>query len=223
MSNFVNQRLTTLVINREGNYYATVLSTVFSTAFDIPGKACNCSESHSVPWSQPDKLPLCQYHRHCITNTTKLFHKQFLRNTLHVESTGFTNLTLSKIFSFEYKPYMASTEGPCDTAVNHRIRVTIDSISTALCDLNSGLIDSLMNLYDKLENEMWQRDSLSGAREAAEAFKQTTTELKNDAWGTAVSWRCPLVHNKCRIRITEEITIRIKESSINNATISQTK
>lgn len=91
----------------------------------------------------------------------------------------------SEIFSFKKKPYMASTEGPCDTTiVNHRISVTIDSISTALCDLNSGLIDSLMNLYDKLENEMWQRDSLSGAREAAEAFKQTMTALKMDATGT---------------------------------------
>ena len=91
----------------------------------------------------------------------------------------------SEIFIFEYKPYMDSTIGPCDTAtVNHRIRITIDSITTGLCGLNNGLVDSLMNLYDKLEDEMWQRDSLSGAREAAEAFKQTMTALRNDATGT---------------------------------------
>jgi len=92
-------------------------------------------------------------------------------NTLHSEARRFS--------------YRDETLKPCDTVeVNFRIRITIDSISSALCGLNDGLVDSLMNLYNQLEDEMWQRDSLKGAKDAADLFQQTMEGLKTSASGT---------------------------------------
>ncbi|NCD41357.1 MAG: hypothetical protein EOL88_04625 [Bacteroidia bacterium] len=78
--------------------------------------------------------------------------------------------------------YRDETMAPCDTTeVNFRIRITLDSISNALCNLNSGVTDSLMQCYKSLEQQMWIRDSLQGNLDAALQFQQNLNALQGGA------------------------------------------